>query len=122
VSPSRPSRLRQSITLTLFLLAFTSFLLAAPEEPGVVRGTVTDATGAVVAGARVRARNVSTGAGLEATAGAEGSYSLALPAGRYDIDFGEPGFQTVNRREWILLPAQPSRSTSSCRSNSKASR
>jgi hypothetical protein len=97
VNPFRPSKLRRSITLTLFVFACTALLLAAPEDTGVLKGTVTDPTGAVVAGAKVHARNVATGAELETTTGPDGVYSLALPAGRYNVQCVEPGFQTAKR-------------------------
>ena len=97
MNPFRPSKLRRSITLTLFVFACTALLLAAPEDTGVLQGTVTDPTGAVVAGAKVHARNVATGAELETTTGPDGVYSLALPAGRYNVQCVEPGFQTVKR-------------------------
>ena len=91
----RSSKLCRSFTLTLFLFAFTALLLASPVDSGVLRGTVTDPAGAVVAGARVHARNAATGAELEAVTGPDGAYSLTLPAGRYDIECSESGFRTV---------------------------
>ena len=35
--------------------------------------------------------------GLETTTGPDGVYSLALPAGRYNVQCVEPGFQTAKR-------------------------
>ncbi len=82
----------------LFLLAFTALQLAAAEDSGVLHGTVTDPSGAVVNGAKVRAHNAASGAELEAVTGPDGTYSLALPAGRYQIECSETGFQTVKRQ------------------------
>ena len=91
-------KLRQSIGLALVLLAATALLLAEPAATGRLRGTVSDPAGALVPGARLRARNLATAALVEATTGPEGAYSISLPAGRYDLEFSESGFQTVVRR------------------------
>jgi hypothetical protein len=44
---------------------------------GTIEGTVTDQTGAVVAGARVVAKNAGTGAEMARTTNSDGRYSLA---------------------------------------------
>jgi len=51
-----------------------------------IRGTVTDPSGAVIAGAKVTAKNIGTGLHREATTGPDGAYVLAeLPAGEYTV-------------------------------------
>ena len=53
---------------------------------GSIRGTVTDASGSIIAGAKVTAKNIGTGLQREATTGQDGGYVLAeLPAGVYTI-------------------------------------
>jgi carboxypeptidase family protein len=53
---------------------------------GSIRGTVTDPSGSVIAGAKVTAKNISTGLQREATTGQDGAYVLAeLPAGEYTV-------------------------------------
>jgi len=53
---------------------------------GSIRGTVTDPTGSVIAGAKVTAKNIATGLQREATTGDDGAYVLAeLPAGEYTV-------------------------------------
>jgi hypothetical protein len=59
---------------------------------------VSDQMGAVVSGARLRARNLSTGMVIEATTEADGKYSIPLPAGRYDFEVSQSGFQPIVRR------------------------
>jgi len=91
-------QLRQYVSIVLVLLACASLLLAVPSDTATVRGTVSDPTGAVVAGAKVRAHNLATGAFLETTTGPEGVYGIVLPAGRYDLELSAIGFQPIVRQ------------------------
>jgi hypothetical protein len=68
--------------------------LVAQPQAVTLHGTVTDPSGAVIPGAAVRARNLQTGALVEAKTGAEGSYTIPLAAGRYELTFVAAGFQT----------------------------
>src|SRR6267378_2769500 len=53
---------------------------------GSSRGTVTDPSGSIIAGAKVTAKNIGTGLQREATTGQDGAYVLAeLPAGEYTV-------------------------------------
>jgi hypothetical protein len=53
---------------------------------GSIRGTVTDPSGSVIAGAKVSAKSTGTGLQRKATTGADGGYVLAeLPAGEYTV-------------------------------------
>jgi uncharacterized protein YfaS (alpha-2-macroglobulin family) len=61
-------------------------------------GTVTDATGAVVSGASVEVREISTARPLTANANAAGQFSLpGLPAGEYVVKVSSPGFKIASR-------------------------
>ena len=65
---------------------------------GSISGTVTDPSGAVVAGAPVTATN--TGTGVVATARTDGSgfYSFPeLPIGDYDVEVKQPGFKSYRK-------------------------
>ena len=65
---------------------------------GSIEGSVTDATGAVVAGARVTARNLQTGLSREAMSNSDGLYRLPLlPVGDYDFTVEKQGFNTIKR-------------------------
>jgi hypothetical protein len=72
-----------------WMLALLSFLLpvaSAQSFRGSIRGSVTDATGAVLPNARVTAKSVATGLQREATTGSDGAYVIAeLPAGTYTV-------------------------------------
>lgn len=77
----------------------------AQSETGsaALEGTITDANGAVVAGANVTIRNTETG--LERTVASDGSGRFSarvLPVGRYTITANASGF-TVNTQENITL-------------------
>ena len=61
---------------------------------GAISGTVSDQTGAVVAGATVTAVSVSGGEPRKTTTEANGTYVLKLPPGTYNISISAPGFKT----------------------------
>ncbi|MGD0922797.1 MAG: carboxypeptidase regulatory-like domain-containing protein [Terriglobia bacterium] len=63
------------------------------QTTGTIRGTVTDPSGAVVPGARVRAVLSGTNASRSAVANGEGDYIFpALAVGRYTVVVEAPGF------------------------------
>src|SRR5689334_17457255 len=69
----RRTPMRVRIVLAFFVLAATSLL--AQTFRGTILGTVTDPSGAVVAGAKVVVRNVATGLERTTQTSADGSYS-----------------------------------------------
>jgi hypothetical protein len=74
------------------LLFCASSLVA--QVSGVVSGTVTDSSGAVVSAAAVTAKNVDTGAVRGTVANGKGFYQLfSLPPGEYEIRATKPGFR-----------------------------
>lgn len=82
-----------SIALLFVLLAAVG--LSAQTFRGTILGTVTDPSGAVVAGAKVTVKNVGTGLERTTETSADGSYSLPeLPIGTYTVTVTQPGFQT----------------------------
>lgn len=69
--------------------------LVAQSDTGSIVGTVTDPTGAVIAGAAVVATNTGTGLKLSATSNGSGEYSiLAVPRGNYTVKATAPGFES----------------------------
>jgi hypothetical protein len=92
--------------LFLFLLAA---LVAAPAwaqtQLGMLFGTVTDTSGAVVPGAEVSVENVSTGLKRDGHTDKTGEYQLVgLPTGRYTLRVEKEGFQTEVREGIALSP------------------
>lgn len=78
-------------------------LVAAPawaqNVGGSLRGTVTDATGQALAGARVVVHNVGTGDVRELVTDVEGRYHAPLlPPGEYEVKTSQTGFTSVDRR------------------------
>jgi len=69
--------------------------LAAQTFRGTILGTVTDATGAVISGAKVTVKNTATGLERTTQTSADGSYSVPeLPIGPYTVSIAQTGFQT----------------------------
>jgi hypothetical protein len=76
--------------LIVLLLASSA---AAQTTTSTIEGTVTDATGAVVPGARITVTGTTLAAGRTATTGGNGFYRVtALPAGNYTVVIEAPGF------------------------------
>ena len=85
--------MRGRILLVFVLLAALN--LSAQTFRGTIRGTVTDASGAVIVGAKVTVKNIGTGLERATEASGDGSYSLPeLPIGTYDVTVTQSGFQT----------------------------
>jgi hypothetical protein len=81
------------ILLVLALLAADR--LVGQTFRGTILGSVTDPSGAVVAGATVKIRNVATGLERTTTTSADGSYSAPeLPIGTYSVTITLTGFDT----------------------------
>ncbi len=82
-----------ALLLVVFVLPST-----AQTTKGTIVGTVTDASGAVVAGATVTVKNVNTGATRDVTTSDDGTYTVPLlDIGYYTVTAAAPGFQTVTR-------------------------
>jgi len=91
-------------------VAFVSLAVLLPALPafgqqslGAMTGTVTDSTGAVVAGVQIRAQNAGTGLTVTAATNGAGNYSLAdLPIGTYSVTFSVQGFRTQTNSQVII--------------------
>jgi hypothetical protein len=79
------------------MFSFVTSVLAQTDRGGI-RGTITDPSGAVVAGAVVTVRNAANGVSSTATTTDAGVYSInALPAGTYRVELSVKGFKSVIR-------------------------
>ena len=88
--------------LTLICALFDG-TLNAQNSYGSAVGTITDHSGAVVAGANVKLTNVDTGDFRTATTNAAGDYQfLNLPPGNYKIDVENSGFKHFVRTNVVV--------------------
>ncbi len=85
--------MRARSILLFVLLAAVS--LSAQTFRGTILGSVTDASGAVIAGAKVTVKNTGTGLERSTETSGDGSYSAPeLPIGSYTVTVTHAGFQT----------------------------
>src|SRR5258708_6385254 len=85
---------RRLILFVLACLLLTS-PLHAQQTLGASNGTVTDASGGVVQGAKVTVKNNGTNLQLEKVTKSDGSFEFVdLPLGSYSLTFTKDGFQT----------------------------
>ncbi len=90
-------------------LAAACFTVAASAQTitGDIGGTVTDATGAVVPGAKVTATNVATNVATSTTTNEAGIYSLRfLQVGKYKVSVTAPNFTTTVTEPFLLEVSQ----------------
>jgi roadblock/LC7 domain-containing protein len=83
--------------LLVAILCLTTFI-SAQTESGRVQGTVTDTSGAAIAGATVTVTDLGTGRVVTAQTSEEGAYSiLSLQPGRYQIAVTQTNFKTTKQ-------------------------
>ncbi len=87
--------LRRYTTLFFLFCLTLPFSVFGQEVSGSITGTVKDATGAVVPGAKATATNVDTNISASTTTGAGGDYLLTLlRPGKYSLTVSSAGFKT----------------------------
>src|SRR5207237_10292488 len=81
--------------LLLFVLRLPS-ADAQVKSTGAVLGTAKDASGGVIAGARVTLKNADTGVSMATETNATGDYSFpVVPVGQYELTGGASGVKTT---------------------------
>ena len=100
----------------MFLLGFCLCLAAVAAfgqaETGQIKGSVVDPNGAVVPGATVTIKSVSTGAERTATADSDGTYTVTnLQPGLYDVTVKGGSFEASTQRVQITTGARVSLET-----------
>src|SRR3954470_16822839 len=99
-------------TRVLLFFVTTGLLVAsapatAQRTTASLRGTITDATKAIVPGASVTVTNQDTGFNRTVTTNTEGLYSVSeLPVGTYSITVELQGFKTTKRTDIALNVAE----------------
>jgi hypothetical protein len=78
------------------LLAIGANRLEAQAVTGTISGTVTDASGAVIAGANIEVKNTATGVTQTTISNDQGRYTVPdLNISTYDVQASKQGFETV---------------------------
>ena len=86
------------MALAFGIIAFAGLLVLAPSASaqkitGLITGTVSDPSGAVVPGAKVMVTNAKTGVVSATQTNGEGHYTLPyLPPGQYEVAVTKDGF------------------------------
>jgi hypothetical protein len=93
--------------LLLGLIVTLATFAFAQSDRASITGTVTDQTGAVIAGVEVTATNVATNIANSVTTNGQGLYTiLNLPIGQYTLTFTKNGFTKFERKGITLLVSQ----------------
>lgn len=91
----------------LLVAAVLSVNCFAQTETGQINGTVKDASGAVVSGAKVTIKSVNTGLTRETTTNSAGLYTVpSLKPDTYAVIVEATGFQKVDRRVEVAVGSQ----------------
>ena len=102
--------MRVRIALCSFFMFLICTFAHGQDISAKITGTVTDASGAVVAGAQVTARDISRGTTYDTRTSASGSYYLSpLPVGQYTLKISAQGFSSSERPAFTLDQAQTAR-------------
>ncbi|HEY3938784.1 MAG TPA: TonB-dependent receptor [Bryobacteraceae bacterium] len=97
------SFVRNFLTIGTLSLFFIPAGLAQNTNSGDIRGTVTDASGAVIPGVNVRLLNTDTGVVKELVTNSAGLYdAVSILPGQYTITFTKEGFERVVRSNIAL--------------------
>jgi hypothetical protein len=93
-----------ALSMAIMALLVSANVARADNVYGSIRGTVTDPSGAAVAGAKVTATNTATGISKEATTGSDGTFDflqLAVPA-PYTVTAEQNGFRKFEASRILL--------------------
>lgn len=93
--------------LSMVILVLCASLASAQANRASIKGTVTDVTGGVIAGAEVTARNLGTDVQTSTVTNEDGIYLLPnLPPGTYALTFRKTGFKELTQQSVTLISTQ----------------
>jgi len=96
----------KALLRSLCVLIVVSLAVFAQSDRGSITGTIGDPSGAVVAAAKIEAKNVGNGSVYTAGSSATGNYVLPqLPTGNYELTVTVTGFKKYVK-ENILVPVE----------------
>src|SRR5690242_14032519 len=85
------------LPIVLLFVVLLALSLNAQTFRGSLQGTITDSSGAAVAGAEVKILHTGTGFARTLTTNADGAFSATeLPLGAYSVTVTKQGFRTQN--------------------------
>jgi Carboxypeptidase regulatory-like domain/TonB dependent receptor len=100
----------KKIVLVIAVCMICVLTAFSQTDRGTVTGTVSDASGAVIPGAMVSAKNTETGLVYTAGSSETGNYTLPqLPAGTYEVTVELPGFKKFVRPGITIAATQITR-------------
>jgi hypothetical protein len=86
-----------------FLAALLLATLSYGQDRATIRGTITDASGGVVAGTHVALKSPATGLHRETLSGSAGIYEFSsLPVGAYEVQIAKDGFRPVTVSDIVM--------------------
>src|SRR3954463_1123179 len=89
------------------LLLLSSVLSFGQNALATITGTVTDATGAVIANVPITVLNLENGGTFRASSSDTGNFTVSqLPIGDYDLTIVAPGFKTYTHTKFHMAAAQ----------------
>ncbi len=98
------------VFFSLFLGLASVNLWAQGSSQGAISGTISDASGGLVAGVEVTAINPETNFRLVTTSSESGNYALSpLPVGRYQVSASLTGFKTFRQEPIVVSTALTTR-------------
>ena len=101
---------RKLAVLILVLVVLDVPFVSAQVSTSSITGAVTDASGAVVASAKVEAKNEETGVVFDQNTTSSGNYSFAgLTNGSYTVTPSKPGFTFSPANQTITINGSPVR-------------
>lgn len=107
LSPDCRSILACAAATAFFFASLVQPLAAQTAAVGNIAGTVTDKSGAAVAGTAVIVTNTDTGVTRSITTNSDGSYSATfLQPGHYEVLIGGGGFGKIDRKNLTLTVGQ----------------
>ena len=102
------ARFPQAIGLALAGVLLAASVCEAQVSTSAITGSVQDASGAAVPGAKVVAKNEGTGVTYETKTTSSGDYTLsALPPGLYSLTVTQQGFKTFTSVHNVLTVGAP---------------
>jgi carboxypeptidase family protein/TonB-dependent receptor-like protein len=92
-----------AMTAVLLVLFFSAQPLRAQVDTGTILGTVGDASGAAISGAKVTLTNEGTSAALSTVSGSDGGYKFTpIKIGSYKVTVTFQGFQTLTQTNIVV--------------------